>query len=237
MYDGLILTDADIMCIYQDHVLVNNTPEYLGRYVPLPLEKNTKRWRWEGKAFPRVITVLEFACLVREYDMQPGKLLMLNGGEWGDPELEYVQPAHMVSIDYDEATGANDLHTLALSERDFDLVLVAQTLEHLHNPIAALERIFHHITPGGYLFTSVPVVNIPHATPQHHYTGFTPTGLGAICRVAGFDIAAIGQWGNSRYINLIFNRKCWPDYRQLGSELQNEFENPVDAWILARRPT
>ena len=37
----------DIERIYRGYVRVNDTPEYLTRYVPLPLERNTARWRWE----------------------------------------------------------------------------------------------------------------------------------------------------------------------------------------------
>lgn len=228
------LTGNDIRCIYQDYVLVNNTPEYLNRYAPLPLERNDKAWRWEGKAFPRVIAVLEFEWLVREYAIQPKRLLVCNGP--GDPEREYVQPETTIVVSYDEGTGANDLHTLDLPERDFDLVLLAQTLEHLYHPILALERLFQHMAPGGYLFASAPVINIHHSTPLHHYMGFTPTGMGCVCRAAGFDILHIGQWGNAKYIELVFATQFWPDYHQLGDNLQNEFENPADVWILAQRP-
>ncbi|MBI4525298.1 MAG: methyltransferase domain-containing protein [Deltaproteobacteria bacterium] len=275
-----MLSDVDIRRIYENYVLVNNASEYLNRYIPLPLEKNGKRWKWEGKAFPRVITVLEFDRIVRKYGIRPRKLLMYNGGDEGDPELEYIQSDHVIFVNYKEATGENDLQTLDLPEKDFDFVLCAQTLEHLYDPIAALERLFSHMLPGGYLFTSVPVVNIQHSTPFHHYTGYTPVGLGSVCCAAGFEILEIGQWGNINYISLVFSTKTWPDYRRLGESehpkgrlrwvvyllktawtrrsfarrnfdlskpmreyyascqngLQNEFANPVEAWILVRRP-
>ena len=230
----MVLTGNDIRHIYRDYVLVNNTPEYLNRYVPLPLERNDKAWKWEGKAFPRVIAVMEFERLVREYTIQPKRLLVCNGP--GDPEREYIQPETTIAVSYDEGSGANDLHTLDLPERDFDLVLLAQTLEHLYHPILALRQLFRHMVPGGYLFVSASVINIHHSTPLHHYMGFTPTGMGCVCRAAGFDILHIGQWGNAKYIELMFATQFWPDYRQLGDSLQNEFGNPADAWVLARRP-
>lgn len=227
----MILTDTDIQHIYQTHVLANNTPEYLNRYIPLPLEKEA-RW-WDGGDFPRIVAILEFERLVQEHGIRPERLLIVNGGG-NDPESEHVQADYVLAIDY--ARGKNDLHTLNLAERDFDLILLGQTLEHLYDPILALENLLQHLVPGGYLFASVPVVNIPHSTPFCHYTGFTPTGLGCVCRAAGFDIVHIGQWGNVEYIDLIFSTRSWPDYRQLGGK-PNEFETPCSTWVLARRPT
>ena len=227
-----ILTKDDISHIYNKHVVANNNPEYLNRYIPLPMERKN-RW-WEGGDFPRIIAILEFERLVQKYTIEPEKLLILNG-YGNEPEVQYVEAGYTLEIDYNPSTGENDLHTLDLPEKDFDLVLLGQTLEHLYNPVLALERLFMHVSPGGYLFASVPVINIPHTTPFCHYTGFTPTGLGAVCKVAGFDIIHIGQWGNVEYINLLFSNRWWPDYHLLGDK-PNDFETPCSTWILAQRP-
>lgn len=223
----------DIERIYRGYVRVNDNPEYLERYVPLPLERNTRRWQWEGKDFPRVIAVLEFERLVR--DKHFGRVLVFNGGG-DDPEVDCIQPDYTLCVDYNPATEENDLHTLDLPQKLFDLILLGQTLEHLYDPILALFNLFQHLTPGGYLFTSAPVINISHSTPFHHYTGFTPTGLGCMCSSVGFDILHIGQWGNREYIRLLFGTRTWPDYLALGDDIHNEFDNPVCTWILARRP-
>jgi len=226
-----LLTNDDIQCIYQI-VLENDTLEYLNRYVPLPIEKNDKLWDWRDKAFSRVIEVLEFERLVQEYNIQPRKVLV---GSLNDPELEYINPEVVVGIDYDAITGMNDLHALDWPEKDFDLVLLGKTLEHLYNPILALERLWEHLVPGGYLFASVPVITIQHSTPFHYYMGFTPVGIGCICEAAGFEVLHIGQWGNIKYTNKVFCTKTWPDYRIPEELLRNEFENPASAWVLARR--
>ena len=248
------ISDADIQHIYREYVLVNNCPEYLERYTPLPINKNVQRWKWEGKAFPRVITILEFARMVETYAIQPKKLLMYNGHAEGDPELAYIHPAAITRVDYDPASGKNDLQRLDLTKKDFDFILFSQTLEHAYNPLLALANLYNHLLPGGYLFTSVPVVNIPHSTPFHHYTGFTPVALGTLCYTVGFDIIEIGQWGNLKYINMMFNNRAWPDYLHLPKGirsrfalkfplsifldgLRNQFDNPVDTWILAQKPS
>jgi len=46
-------------------------------------------------------------------------------------------------------------------------------IEHLYNPFMAMENIYKYIKPGGYVYTSVPTINIPHMTPIH-YNGYNP---------------------------------------------------------------
>ena len=226
-----LLTNDSIQRIYQI-VLRNNDPEYLNRYIPLPVEKNNKVWQWKGKAFSRAIILLEFERLIEEHNIRPKKVLV---GSLGDPELEYINPEVVIDVAYDAETGKNDLHTLDLPEKDFDLVLLAKTLEHLVNPILALERLREHLIPGGYLFTSVPVITIQHSTPFHYYMGFTPVGIGCICESAGLEVLHIGQWGNIDYNNSVFRKKSWPDYLMPKDLQRNEFENPGFAWVLAQR--
>jgi len=230
----MTLTDGDIERIWNEHVLVNNNPGYLNRYVPLPLKRQMTVWPWGGKDFPRVICVLEFERLVQEYDVNYDRLLIYNGGG-GDPEAASLKfKNYVLEIDYPGV--GTDAHTLDLPEKDFNLILLGQTLEHLYDPILALSRLYQHLAPGGYLFTSAPVVNIPHTTPFHHYTGFTPVGLGCMCYTTGFDIIHIGQWGSLKYIHSVFDTRGWPDYLALGDGIQNDFNNPANAWILAQRP-
>jgi len=230
-----MITDADIRRIYNEHIRIHNCSDYLDRYVPLPLDRNTGRWRWEGKDFPRVICVLEFERLIWDYDISCDRLLIINGGG-DDPEADCLDPGYTLTIDYNAETGENDLHKLDLPEKDFDLILLGQTLEHLYDPILALFGLYQHLAPGGCLFTSAPVVNISHSTPHHFYTGFTPVGLGCMCYTNGFDIIHIGQWGNTRYVHSLFETRAWPDYVHLGHDIHNEFNCPVSAWILAQRP-
>jgi len=66
---------------------------------------------------------------------------------------------------YAEQVLVADLDTLdaldALGDRTFSAVAVADVLEHLRDPAAALRRALRHLTPGGDLVLSVP--NMAHA--------------------------------------------------------------------------
>ena len=64
--------------------------------------------------------------------------------------------------------GCGDLHNIpdALNpERDFDLVVFSQTMEHLYDPLLAARNLLRVMRPGGHLFTSAPVQSRPHMTP------------------------------------------------------------------------
>ena len=71
------ISDVKIKEIYNEFVLCNNTEEYKNRYVPLPVYKNNKQWRWEEKDFPRVISLLEFERYIEKYDLRPDKILCI----------------------------------------------------------------------------------------------------------------------------------------------------------------
>jgi SAM-dependent methyltransferase len=228
---GALLSEGDIRRIYVDFVRHDASEEYKNRYVPLPFEKNRGPWLWENKDFSRVIALLEFERFVRFRGIVSEKALSINGQN--DPEWLYMPTKTIVQIDYEKDPQRYDLHVLDLSEKDFDFVMVNQTLEHLYDPIRCLENIYKHMRKGGILYLNVPANNMSHNAPFHFYTGFTPTGLGAMVKLAGFEIMSIGQWGNIEYVQKMYGTNDWPDYRQLRNPGLNDSNCPVVVWIFA----
>ena len=182
--------------------------------------------------FARVIAVLEFENFVTSNNISAHKGLAINGT---DPEWSYLPECAITSIDYEKDPVNYDLHTLNLPEKDFDFVMVNQTLEHVYDPICCLKNIYDHMVPGGILYLNVPANNIPHSTPFHYYTGYTPTGLGAVVQAAGFEILSIGQWGNLEYLKKMFETNDWPDYRALQNPGKNDINCPIITWIFAKK--
>lgn len=227
------LTDADIQAIYDKYVKPNNTKEYSLRYVPIPLHKNNLPWRWEDKDFPRVVALLEFERFVKDNNISCQKALSLNGSN--DPEWYYIKTKQIIQANYEDDPVKYDLYTLNLPEKDFDFVMVNQTLEHVYDPIRCLENIYKHMRPGGILYLNVPANTIPHNTPFHFYTGYTPTGLGAVTQAAGFVILSIGQWGNVEYMTKMHGSNYWPDYRALTQAGFNDPLYPIITWIFAAK--
>jgi len=111
-----------------------------------------------------------------------------------------------------------------------------QTIEHLYNPFICLKNLYNHLKDGGYLFTSVPTINIPHLVP-FHFNGYTPMGLCMLMISCGFKIKEVGFWGNEDYINYIFKNNKWPDYNDLMKNgfIKNEKNKEAQCWILVQK--
>lgn len=229
---NVLLSEECINEIYNKHVRINYTDDYVNKYVPLPLYLNNKAWKWENKDFPRIISLLEFKEYMLECNRLFDNVLLFNGDN--DPELEYLKYNNLHNYNY--ADDANyDLHCLKLEKTDFDFAMLNQTIEHLYNPILALQNIHKHMKVGGVFYTNVPSNNIPHSTPYHFYTGITPVGLGAMVKLAGFNILKIGQWGNKEYLRQLYVTAQWPDYTYNSNPGHNEIECPIITWCLATK--
>lgn len=232
----MCLSSDKIRELYKKFVEVNYTDEYKNRYVPLPLEKNNKRWKWEGKDFPRVISLLEFESYIEKYNFQIDKLLLFNGEQ--DPEIEYLKGRYKsyLNVNYEDNEKKYDLHNLQLKQNNFDFCILSQTLEHVYNPSLCLKNIKKYLADDGYLYINVPACNAPHSEPFHYYIGYTPMGLAALAEENGYNIKEIGQWGNEEYLVKLWTRNPgWSEYRQLENPGINEIENPVITWALLQK--
>jgi SAM-dependent methyltransferase len=223
---------TDIYNIYKKHCVKNNS--YYKKYEYLPFERMEKSWDWDGKDFPRVPCVLDFSEWVAKYDLMEVNNLLYTCDS--DPELNYLNIKNKKLIEYDFSTNNNDLHKLQLAKEEFDFVLFNQTLEHLYDPEKALKNLHKCMKVGSHIFTSVPVINIPHMTPVHFW-GINKMGLSLLFDSAGFEILEIGEWGNFDYISSMFEKQTWPDYKQLmkNNKIVNEEHNACQCWILAKK--
>lgn len=233
IHTSTLLTDQDINNLYKQYVKPYQVAENETRYVPLPMHKNILSWKWEGRDFPRVISLLEFERFIKEHTITSKKALAINGID--DPEWLCLPTTHIRGISY-EQDKRYDLHTFNLDEHDFDFVMVNQTLEHVYDPVLCLKNIYKHMKSGGILYFNVPANSVPHDTPFHHFTGFTPVGAGAVAKAAGFEILHIGQWGNQAFLHKMFETLNFLDYRSIENDIgRNDFRYPVITWVFAQK--
>jgi len=231
MHTSKIFTPNEVEELYASKI--NLPASYFIKYERLP-KCPVRGWNysWLNRDFPRTWCILDFKDWVVKHDIT--KVGRLGFTCESDPELEFVNGKDRVHLAYPP----NDLHTLDPKLAGlFDFFIFNQTLEHLYNPFLAMRNIFDSLSPGGHMFTSVPTLNIPHLMP-HHFCGFTPMGLAALCISVGFEIVESGQWGNLRYIKKLWKNHSWPDYKQLSTfgRVTNERDNVVQCWILAKKP-
>jgi SAM-dependent methyltransferase len=219
-------TEKELHKIYNE--IVKKDSSYFNKYSQLPTCP-IKRWNhtWQGKDMPRNFAILDFIEWCNKHNCANGESLASTCPT--DPELECLHYSNTTVIEYPEY----DLHTyyenLSLK---FDFFIFNQTIEHLYNPFLAIENIHKYLKTGGFVFTSVPTINIPHMTPIH-YNGYNPMGLALLFLSAGFQILEIGQWGNYDYINKLFASHGWPDYNRVSHK--NEERNVACCWILAKK--
>jgi hypothetical protein len=256
------LSASEIEAIYETKILVNREEAYLDRYSDYDFEAAFGPDMLRRLEFPRLIIVLEFARLVAERGISSEHVLMVNGGESGDPELAYLPHGHVESIDFESDPQRHDLHTLDLEPTPRDFALLSQTIEHLYDPLLGLRNLYGAVSDGAYLWASVPTISMQHQMPFHFTTGCTPIGLACLCRQAGFEVLEIGQWGNTKYIEHLFDLDIIPTYYDLArlslrargfghvrrtltrlsvrnswvdGARRNEFDHPVQTWALARK--
>lgn len=125
---------------------------------------------------------------------------------------------------------------------EFDLILFAQTLEHLYDPPLCIKNIYNELAPGGYVFTSVPMLNHLHMYPFFFYEP-TPSGLAMWFRQANFEVLRIGQFGNKQSMQYLAEYNTWwPRWTRYYNKTRrpqiiNDPLRPVQCWILARKPS
>lgn len=227
-----LLSIEEIEEIYEKHVV--KTDEYYRKsndeYHKL---SDAEKREWFPRDFPRLASLFDYKEWIEKYDLHHvGKLL-------STCETDF----ELKSLTYDEITICDylvdkkyDLHTMNLEDKDYDMIIFNQTLEHLYNPFIAMKNLYNHLKPGGYLYTTVPTINIPHQEP-FHFWGMTPTGLCVLGASVGFDIMECGYWGNLSYINHIFTYNSWGNIFNvmIDNQIENVEHCQSQTWALFKK--
>ncbi len=194
---------------------------------------NAEKKEWFPKDFPRLASLFDFKEWIERYNISSVHKLLSTCSS--DPELKYVSAKQITLCEYSSGN-EYDLHAIDLPDKDYDMIIFNQTLEHLHNPFLCMSNLYNHLRPGGYLYTTVPVINIPHMIP-FHFWGMTPMGLCCLSASVGFNILECGYWGNLSYINYIFTHNRWPNTSDVVSNgvIKNEAYCQSQTWVLLQK--
>ncbi|OGJ93666.1 MAG: hypothetical protein A2487_02425 [Candidatus Raymondbacteria bacterium RifOxyC12_full_50_8] len=66
----------------------------------------------------------------------------------------------------------SDITSIPEPAGSFDAILCVEVLEHLPDPIAALQEFARLLRPGGTLILTAPFCSLTHFAPYHYVTGF-----------------------------------------------------------------
>lgn len=219
----------EIYNTYNKYVIKND--EYFNRFINYTKYLTSEELdRYKKTDVPRVMSIIDFKEWILRYKIQTGEKLLYTCNS--DMELDYINYATKIIAEYPE----HDLHTLDLEEKKFNFIIFNQTIEHLYNPLLCLINLYNHIDDNGFLYTTVPTINIPHMTPIH-FSGLTPMGLCMLMRSVGFEILECGYWGSKKYINFIFNNNTWPNYSDISTDnkLDVDLVCQAQTWILVKK--
>jgi len=90
----------------------------------------------------------------------------------------------------------SDITDIPVPDASFDAVLCTEVLEHVSDPVAALEELERVLKPGGTLIITAPFVSMTHFAPYHYATGFNRYFYEHHLQRNGFDIVEVAENGN-----------------------------------------
>jgi SAM-dependent methyltransferase len=90
----------------------------------------------------------------------------------------------------------SDIVDIPEPDASFDVVLCTEVLEHLPDPVRAIEELVRLLRPGGNLITTAPFWSMTHQAPFHFATGFNRFFYEHHYARLGLDIVEMTPNGN-----------------------------------------
>jgi len=143
------------------------------------------------------------------------------GANWS--QLGWRQHTVLDFPDFDLCAPPEDL-------RQYDVVICEQVLEHVVDPLTAVDTLRRMCRPGGCVFVGTPFLVRLHDHPGDYWR-FTPDGMRILLRARGLEPVWIRSWGNRKAIAASFDH--WTEHRPWKS-LRNEEKLPAVVWAMAR---
>lgn len=87
---------------------------------------------------------------------------------------------------YGQMNYVGDICSIPVEDGSFDVVLCTEVLEHVPEPIRAVNEFSRIVKPGGKLIMTAPLGSGLHQEPYHFYGGYTPHWYRRFLGDAGF---------------------------------------------------
>ena len=90
-----------------------------------------------------------------------------------------------------------DINAIPEPDASFDAILCSEVLEHLPDPLKALDEFSRLLKPAGKLILTAPFSSLVHFAPQHFCTGFSRYWYEHQLPMRGFEIEELspnGDW-------------------------------------------
>lgn len=88
--------------------------------------------------------------------------------EWMREYIEKIDYKVLDPVDTYHPDIVGDIHDLPLGDGSLDAVICIAVLEHVENPIRAMQEVYRVLKPGGYAFLYVPFLYYYHAEKGYY---------------------------------------------------------------------
>lgn len=129
----------------------------------------------------------------------------LQTGEWNTSRIDIV----------------SDIVNIPVENASFDAILCSEVLEHIPDPVKALDEFARVLKPGGILILTAPFVSLVHFAPYHFCAGFSRYWYEHHLEQKGFDLVELtanGDWFSLLKQEIFrlpgaarrYGDRCWP---------------------------
>jgi SAM-dependent methyltransferase len=122
---------------------------------------------------------------------------------------------------YGKVDYVGDICMIPTPDKSFEVLLCTEVLEHVPEPIRALNEFARILKPGGKLIITAPLGSSLHQEPFHFYGGYTPYWYKKFLVEAGFEQIVIEQNGGAyslfgqECMRFVINLAPWSNWRNL----------------------
>ena len=95
----------------------------------------------------------------------------------------------------------SDITNIPVLDRTMNVILCTEVLEHVPDPIAAINEMNRILEPGGLIILTAPVCSLTHFAPYHYCDGFNKYFYEFHFKRLGYEVVEITANGN--YIEYI----------------------------------
>lgn len=132
----------------------------------------------------------------------------LQMGSWDQSDLDYVC----------------DITSIPVKDGEFDSVMCTEVLEHVPDPVRAVEELARIVKPGGYLLLTAPFNSLTHFSPYHFASGFNRYFYEYHLQRAGFEI--IDCTANGNFFEFVAQEVRRVQF------IANNYSVPLSRWLL-----
>lgn len=131
--------------------------------------------------------------------------LVLDVGAGTCPYRHLFKHCHYLAHDFKKYTGEklggtteygdldiiSEITELPIPDASLDVILCTEVLEHVPEPILAVQEMVRVLKPGGRVLLTAPLGSGLHQLPYHFYGGFTPQWYRMVAERLGLEVAEI----------------------------------------------